>query len=111
MMVTVMMLNVIIGRTSSTNKSLTVLRAGTTTITGPLSLTGIHGNFSGVPFRQELLTQIDGGQTYKLVSEHNVSYGADRMNIRFIQLTDTYAVKMLSGSNPQYTADKTATKS
>lgn len=111
MLVTVMMVNVIISDSSSTNKSLTVRRDGTTTILGPFSLTGIRGNVSGVTFRQELLTPIAGSHTYTLVSEDNVSYGAVRMNIRFIQLTDTHAVNMLSGSNTQYTAEETVIKS
>lgn len=110
MLVTVMMANVIIAGSSSTNKSLTV-RRGNTIILGPFSLVGIRGNASGVTFRQELLTPIAGSHTYTLVSEDNVSYGAVRMNIRFIQLTDTHAVNMLSGSNTQYTAEETVIKS
>jgi hypothetical protein len=110
MLVTVMMANVIVNNTVSTNKSLTV-RRGNTIILGPFSLVGIRGNASGVTFRQELLTPIAGSHTYTLVSEDNVSYGAVRMNIRFIQLTDTHAVTTITGSNTQYTAEETVIKS
>ena len=111
MLVTVMMVNDIISDSSSTNKSLSVRRDGTTTILGAFSLTGIRGNVSGVTFRQELLTPIAGSHTYTRVSEDNVSYGAGRMNIRFIQLTDTHAANILRGSNTKYTAYKTIIKS
>lgn len=111
MLVTVMMANVLIGGTGSTNKSLTVRRDGATIILGPFSLTGIRGGAAGVTFRQELLTPVAGSHTYTLVSEDNVSYAAVRMNIRFIQLTDTHAVNTISGSNTQYTAEETVIKS
>ena len=71
MLVTVMMVNAIIGGSSPTNKSLTVRRDGTTTILGPFRHTGIRGNASGVTFRQEIITTIAGRHTYTLVSEDN----------------------------------------
>ena len=101
-LVTVMMVNVIIGCSSSTKKSPTV-RRGNTILLGPFSLVGIRGNASGVPFRQELLTPIAGSHTYTLGSEDTVADGAVRRNIRLIQLTETHEGKMLSGSKTQVT--------
>ena len=105
-----MMVNISIGGTSSTTTSLTVRRDGATTILGSFSLVGIRGNSSGVTFRQELHTPMAGSHTYSLVSEDNVSYGSVRMNIRFIQLSDTHAVDMLSESNTRCTAEETVMK-
>ena len=52
-----------------------------------------------------------GSHTYTLYSGDDVSYGAVRMNIRFIQLADTHAVNLLSGSNTLYKTEETVIKS